>query len=50
MGAELDRVIGSLRRSLQHDRDSNFTRGMHYPTRWDSYFADFMNGTPFAFR
>jgi hypothetical protein len=42
MGTKLDRVIGSLQRSLQHERDSNFTRGMHYPARWDPYFTDYM--------
>ncbi|MEV6324964.1 DinB family protein [Nocardia sp. NPDC051787] len=42
MGAKLDRVIGSLQRSLQRERDSDFRLGMHYPSRWDPYFADYM--------
>lgn len=42
MGAELDRVIGALQRSLERERDSDFARGMHYPTRWDPYFRDYM--------
>ncbi|MBF6468692.1 DinB family protein [Nocardia beijingensis] len=42
MGAELDRVIGSLQHALTHEPDTAFRRGMHYPTRWDPYFADYM--------
>ena len=42
MGAKLDRVIDSLQRSLARERDSDFRRGMHYPTRWDPFFHDFM--------
>ncbi|WP_433191940.1 DinB family protein [Nocardia sp. CA-107356] len=40
MGAELDRVISALERSFQRERE--FTRGMHYSTRWDPYFHDYM--------
>lgn len=32
MGAKLDRVIDSLRRSLARGRGSDFRRGMHFPT------------------
>ena len=42
MGAKMDRVIDSLQRSLAHERDSDFCRGMHYPTRWDPFFQDYM--------
>lgn len=42
MGAKMDRVIDSLQRSLAHERDSDFLRGMHYPTRWDPFFQDYM--------
>ncbi|MEV0297611.1 DinB family protein [Nocardia sp. NPDC050710] len=42
MGAELDRVIDALQRSLERERDRDFARGMHYPTRWDPYFRDYM--------
>ncbi|MEU2253435.1 DinB family protein [Nocardia xishanensis] len=42
MGAKFDRVIGSLQRSLAHERETEFRRGMHYPARWDPYFADYM--------
>jgi DinB superfamily len=42
MGARLDRVIGSLQRSLRRAPDEALHRGMHYPTRWDPYFRDYM--------
>ena len=42
MGAKLDRVVGSLQRRLAREHDAAFTRGMHYPTRWDPFFEDFM--------
>lgn len=42
MGAKLDRVVGSLQRRLAREHDADFTRGMHYPTRWDPFFEDFM--------
>jgi DinB family protein len=42
VGAKLDRVIDSLQRSLTQERDNAFHRGMHYPTRWDPYFRDYM--------
>jgi hypothetical protein len=42
MGAKLDRVIASLRRKLARESDEAFQRGMHFPPRWDPYFADYM--------
>jgi hypothetical protein len=42
MGAELDRVLDALRRSLARETDTGLHRGMHYPTRWDPYFHDYM--------
>jgi hypothetical protein len=42
MGAKLDRVIASLQRKLARERDEAFDRGMHYPTRWDPFFNDYM--------
>jgi len=42
MGAKIDRVIASLQRNLASEDDDDFTRGMHYPTHWDPFFADFM--------
>jgi DinB family protein len=42
MRAKLDRVISSLQRKLVRENDADFTRGMHYPTRWDPFFEDYM--------
>ena len=42
MGAKLDRVIASLQRRLAGESDPNFGRGMHFPTRWDPFFGDYM--------
>jgi hypothetical protein len=42
MGPKLDRVVGSLHRSLYSETDAGFARGMHYPVRWDPFFEDFM--------
>ncbi|MCV7381239.1 maleylpyruvate isomerase [Mycobacterium alsense] len=42
MGAKLDRVIASLQRKLAQENDADFARGMHYPTRWDPFFEDYM--------
>jgi hypothetical protein len=40
MESKFDRVIASLQRSLARERDLG--RRMHYPTRWDPYFTDYM--------
>ncbi|MGH3675730.1 MAG: DinB family protein [Mycobacterium sp.] len=42
MGTKLDRVIASLQHKLARERDEAFHRGMHYPTRWDPFFNDYM--------
>ncbi|MCE5289914.1 MAG: DinB family protein [Nocardiaceae bacterium] len=42
MGAKMDRVIDSLQRSLAKETDAALDRGMHFPTRWDPYFRDYM--------
>jgi hypothetical protein len=42
MGAKLDRVIASLQRKLARENNGAFHRGMHYPTRWDPFFTDYM--------
>ncbi|MGV0604609.1 DinB family protein [Mycolicibacterium sp. XJ1904] len=42
MGAKLDRVISSLQRRMAHVPDRAFRRGMHFPTRWDPFFSDYM--------
>lgn len=42
MATKLDRVIDALLRSLNREHDNAFRLGMHYPTRWDPYFRDYM--------
>jgi hypothetical protein len=37
-----DRVIAALRRRLDAESDTDLARGMHYPTRWDPFFHDYM--------
>lgn len=34
-----DRIIASLHRSLDRASEADLGRGMHYPTRWDPFFA-----------
>jgi hypothetical protein len=42
MGAKMDRVIASLQRKLARESDGGLRRGMHFPTRWDPFFKDYM--------
>ena len=42
MGAKMDRVIASLHRSIARSTDEALLRGMHFPTRWDPFFKDYM--------
>jgi hypothetical protein len=42
MGAKMDRVIASLQRKLGRESDDALRRGMHFPTRWDPFFKDYM--------
>ena len=42
MGAKMDRVIASLQRKLARESDDSLRRGMHFPTRWDPFFKDYM--------
>ena len=42
MPRTLDRVIASLQSHLEREPDSALRRGMHYPTTWDPFFADYM--------
>lgn len=37
-----DRVIAALHRRLDAESDVELARGMHYPTRWDPFFRDYM--------
>jgi hypothetical protein len=42
MGAKLNRVLAALHRRVDAATAAELTRGMHYPTRWDPFFADYM--------
>lgn len=42
MGAKMDRVVASLRGKLARESDDALRRGMHFPTRWDRFFKDYM--------
>jgi len=42
MPAMLDHVIAALQKHLKRETDSALRRGMHYPTTWDPFFADYM--------
>jgi hypothetical protein len=42
MGAKMDRVIAGLQRELVREPEDAFHRGMHFPTRWDPFFKDYM--------
>ncbi len=42
LGALYDRIYVSLMRQIASIKEEEWTRGMYYPTRWDSNFRDFM--------
>ncbi|MGH3758409.1 DinB family protein [Actinophytocola sp.] len=42
MGIMFDHVVAALHRRLDAETDADLARGMHYPTRWDPFFADYM--------
>ncbi len=42
MSQLLDHVIAALQQRLQRESDFALRRGMHYPTTWDPFFADYM--------
>lgn len=42
MGTKMDRVIAGLQRKLVREPEDAFHRGMHFPTRWDPFFKDYM--------
>ena len=42
MEVMFDRVVAKLHRRLDAETDANLARGMHYPVRWDPFFADYM--------
>lgn len=42
MGVAFDQIIASLHRQLAGESEADLARGMHYPTRWDPFFKDWM--------
>jgi hypothetical protein len=42
MASQCDRVIAWLQRTLAAEPEKNFKLAMHFPVRWDPYFADYM--------
>ncbi len=38
----LDRAIAALQKHLERETVPALRRGMHYPTTWDPFFADYM--------
>lgn len=42
MGAKMDRVIAALQRKLARESNETWRRAMHFPTRWDPFFKDYM--------
>ncbi|MEV0288657.1 MULTISPECIES: DinB family protein [unclassified Kribbella] len=42
MATMFDHVIDKLHRRLDAESDAALERGMHYPTRWDPFFQDYM--------
>ncbi|MEU7812526.1 DinB family protein [Pseudonocardia sp. NPDC049154] len=42
MSRLLDRTVAKLHRRLDAESEADLERGMHYPTRWDPFFRDYM--------
>ena len=42
MGPKFDRTIASISKKLDRASEETLHRGMHYPTRWDPFFKDYM--------
>lgn len=42
MTTMFDHIIAKLHQRLDAETDANLERGMHYPTRWDPFFKDYM--------
>lgn len=38
----LDRTVMKLHKRLDSESKADLARGMHYPTRWDPFFRDYM--------
>ena len=42
MAAKMDRVLAALKRNLARESEESLHCGMHFPTRWDPFFTDYM--------
>jgi hypothetical protein len=42
MATMFDHVVDKLHRRLDAESEEDLARGMHYPTRWDPFFKDYM--------
>jgi hypothetical protein len=42
MAVMFDHVVAKLHQRLDAESDADLARGMHYPTRWDPFFKDYM--------
>jgi hypothetical protein len=42
MAVMFDHVVTKLHHRLDAESDADLDRGMHYPTRWDPFFKDYM--------
>ena len=42
MAAKMDRVLAALKRNLARGSEESLHCGMHFPTRWDPFFTDYM--------
>jgi DinB family protein len=42
MTVMFDHVVAKLHQRLDAESDTDLARGMHYPTRWDPFFTDYM--------
>lgn len=42
MAVMFDHVVAKLHQRLDAESDTDLARGMHYPTRWDPFFKDYM--------
>jgi hypothetical protein len=42
MVSMFDHVIAKLHERLDRETEADLARGMHYPTRWDPFFKDYM--------
>lgn len=42
MGAKFDKACAALQLRMSRENEASLRRGMHFPTRWDPFFKDYM--------